>query len=372
MVYVPRGVDNSTGGFVVNPDPRFGPLANTLIGLSFGNSQLYAILRNHQDPERTQGAVVPLPGMTASGICRAAVSPIDGQLYVVGINGWGDYAIADGCLHRYRYTGQPYRRPTDFAIEPNGIRVVFAESLDRAVAESAGNYFAQKWQYEYSMGYGSHEFSIEQPDSLGHDRVAIASVRLEPSGKSIFVEIPDLKPAMVQHLRMHLRTAAGTDFKTDLFTTIAKDLKLPINADVGRFHNPETIGDVLVDKTYQLDAIPGLAYSTATITVPAGKTIGIRFTNTDQMPHNLVIVAPGTYEAVGLASEKMLALPDAANKNYVPDSAKVIAQTPMILPDTEYDLVFKTPSAPGRYPYLCTFPGHWRLMKGELIVEPAK
>ena len=23
----------------------------------------------------------------------------------------------------------------------------------------------------------------------------------------------------------------------------------------------------------------------------------------------------------------------------------------------------------GRDPFLCTFPGHWRLMKGELIVE---
>jgi len=24
---------------------------------------------------------------------------------------------------------------------------------------------------------------------------------------------------------------------------------------------------------------------------------------------------------------------------------------------------------PGRYPYLCTFPGHWKLMNGVLIVE---
>ena len=24
---------------------------------------------------------------------------------------------------------------------------------------------------------------------------------------------------------------------------------------------------------------------------------------------------------------------------------------------------------PGEYPYLCSFPGHWMLMKGEMIVE---
>jgi len=32
-------------------------------------------------------------------------------------------------------------------------------------------------------------------------------------------------------------------------------------------------------------------------------------------------------------------------------------------------LRFLAPEKPGIYPYLCTFPGHWVLMKGEMIVK---
>ncbi len=30
---------------------------------------------------------------------------------------------------------------------------------------------------------------------------------------------------------------------------------------------------------------------------------------------------------------------------------------------------FTAPKEPGEYPYVCTFPGHWRLMKGVMTVE---
>jgi hypothetical protein len=35
----------------------------------------------------------------------------------------------------------------------------------------------------------------------------------------------------------------------------------------------------------------------------------------------------------------------------------------------EYALSFTAPAKPGRYPFICSFPGHWRVMKGVLIVE---
>jgi plastocyanin len=124
-----------------------------------------------------------------------------------------------------------------------------------------------------------------------------------------------------------------------------------------------------VDQRLRVDAVTGLLFSETKLKAKAGLWTGLRFGNTDNMPHNLVIVAPGTYEEVGAATDLMLTDPGAASKNYVPDNAKVIAQTPMVLPRASFELVFKTPEQPGSYPFLCTFPGHWRLMKGELIVE---
>jgi azurin len=32
-------------------------------------------------------------------------------------------------------------------------------------------------------------------------------------------------------------------------------------------------------------------------------------------------------------------------------------------------LRFTAPTTKGKYPYICTFPGHWLVMKGEMVVE---
>ncbi len=56
-------------------------------------------------------------------------------------------------------------------------------------------------------------------------------------------------------------------------------------------------------------------------------------------------------------------------KNYVPDSPKILQHTGLVIPKARAELTFTVPEEPGRYPYLCTFPGHWRVMKGVLIVE---
>jgi uncharacterized protein len=53
----------------------------------------------------------------------------------------------------------------------------------------------------------------------------------------------------------------------------------------------------------------------------------------------------------------------------VPVSPKVLHATPLVAPKSQAELVFDAPRTPGAYPFLCTFPGHWRLMKGTLIVE---
>ncbi len=41
----------------------------------------------------------------------------------------------------------------------------------------------------------------------------------------------------------------------------------------------------------------------------------------------------------------------------------------MLYTNKTYALHITAPDAPGVYPYLCTFPGHWMVMRGELVVE---
>jgi azurin len=53
----------------------------------------------------------------------------------------------------------------------------------------------------------------------------------------------------------------------------------------------------------------------------------------------------------------------------VPSIPQVIAATPLVNPDGTYRLRFTAPAQPGAYPFVCTFPGHWRVMNGVMQVQ---
>lgn len=102
--------------------------------------------------------------------------------------------------------------------------------------------------------------------------------------------------------------------------------------------------------------------------VTAGKPVEIVFENPDAMQHNIVIGKPGSLETIGNAADQMITRQDAAEKQYVPALPEVISSTPLVNPGETYRLRFVAPETPGEYPFVCTFPGHWRLMSGVMTV----
>jgi putative membrane-bound dehydrogenase-like protein len=112
-----------------------------------------------------------------------------------------------------------------------------------------------------------------------------------------------------------------------------------------------------------------LQFDVKTFTVNAGKTVEIVFENPDAMQHNLVIGKPKSLEKIGKAADKMITDPDGANKNYVPDLPEVLFSSVLVNPDQTIRLRFTAPTKAGIYPYVCTFPGHWRIMNGVMKVE---
>ena len=387
LCYIPRGVDNSTGGMLEVTSKKWGPFHGAHIGLSYGSGLHYLILRDAEG-QRPQGGVVPLEGEFLSGSMRGAFHPEDGQFYLVGMDGWGDYSAKDGCFHRVRYTGQKVYKPKGLRVYSNGLKIDFTSPLDKKTATDAKSYFAHAWNYEYARRYGSPEFSAKDPSSLGHDRIQIRSVRLLDSD-SIFVEMPSMEPVMQLHLRMHLKASDGQNFKTDLFASpmfpgghfeapgLAKPNKgkpdaiaLRVTASKEDKNAPTTSGTLLEGaREITLDAVAGLQYSTRLIEVKAGEPLAWKLRNTDVMPHNLVLVKRGGAQVVGDASFKMLTDPDAGKKHYVPDLPQVLSFIPVINPGKEHTLHFRAPEEPGDYPYLCTFPGHWKAMNGILRVK---
>ena len=60
--------------------------------------------------------------------------------------------------------------------------------------------------------------------------------------------------------------------------------------------------------------------------------------------------------------------PKFAVRKFVPQSPKVLAGSRLMQPRDSQRLSFTAPKEPGVYPYVCTYPGHWRRMYGALYV----
>ncbi len=112
-----------------------------------------------------------------------------------------------------------------------------------------------------------------------------------------------------------------------------------------------------------------MKYDKKEFTVTAGKGVKIVFENADHMPHNLLITDIGALEEVGALADKMAADPEGLKKQYIPDSPKILFATDMVPDHGSFTLKFMAPDKPGDYPFVCTFPGHWRLMKGIMKVR---
>lgn len=119
----------------------------------------------------------------------------------------------------------------------------------------------------------------------------------------------------------------------------------------------------------ELGTVPAkMVFDKTSISIKAGAAITLVFENPDGMPHNIVIVKPGTLQKVGTAADAMAAQKDGYEKSFVPAIPEVLFSTPLVQSGKSYRLDFKAPSKAGEYPFVCTFPGHWQTMKGVIKV----
>ncbi|MHA4742538.1 PVC-type heme-binding CxxCH protein [Dyadobacter sp. MSC1_007] len=112
-----------------------------------------------------------------------------------------------------------------------------------------------------------------------------------------------------------------------------------------------------------------MQYDKKLITAKAGQKVVINLENPDGMQHNLLIIKPGSLQKVGKAADELLSNPKAAEMQYVPKIPEVLYSTKLVNTGETVTLEFTVPDEPGDYPYVCTFPGHWRGMNGILRVS---
>lgn len=384
LLYLPRGIDNSSGGQLQVHSSKIGPLDGQIVHTSFGTGTMHLLLRDRVGSQ-WQGAFSPLPGDFRSGAHRARVRPQDGCIYVTGMHGWGSYTPAPGCFQRLRYTGSGTVLPTGFHVHQNGVRIEFSNPIDSSKSQDMSKHFAQCWNYRYSPAYGSREYSVMHEGAMGHDVLDIRSVIVSEDSKSLFLEIPDLQLCSQLHLLLDI----GMSKPVELFATVnamdtpydsdrlvarnalGKKLPHPMSRDLDyltkRIANPWQ-KKLEGAREIQIKAMDNLQFSEKKLQAKPGEVIKLKFVNPDVVPHNWALVQPGRLEQVGDLANKLIGSPEAYLKQYVPDSDAVICFTDIIEPGSESSIYFKAPEKPGRYPYLCTFPGHWMVMNGILEV----
>ncbi len=224
IIWMPQDFDNSSGGQLWVQDKRWGPLSGRLLHTSFGKGWLYYMMLQDVDGQ-DQAAIVRLKLDARTGIHRARVNPKDGQVYATGLNGWnggGRRGLSQGNVHRFRYTGNPVKLLTDVKVRAKGIELKFNFKLDPKTAKDEASYQIQQWNYKWSAGYGSRQYSLSNPGKTGRDDVSIAEISLSDEGRTVLLAIENLKPVNQMKLNLRLDADDGKKFEELAYLTINK------------------------------------------------------------------------------------------------------------------------------------------------------
>jgi len=109
-----------------------------------------------------------------------------------------------------------------------------------------------------------------------------------------------------------------------------------------------------------------MKYDQVELHVKAGSTVKLKLENSAKdaaMQHNFALIEKGSAPKVG--PEALKAGPSA---NYIPKMREVLVSTSIVGPGQSTEITFPAPEK-GEYDFICTYPGHYTMMKGKLFVD---
>jgi len=115
-----------------------------------------------------------------------------------------------------------------------------------------------------------------------------------------------------------------------------------------------------------------MKFSVTEIAAKPGEKLSVTLVNLGTTPkfsmgHNWVLVLP-----MPDVQPFLTAAAEAVTTDFVPQGTqkdRIVAATKLLGPNERDTVTFTAPTAPGRYDFFCTFPGHYQVgMRGVLIV----
>jgi hypothetical protein len=214
LCWITNAFDRSPGQIVRVTSDAWGQLKGSLLNLSYGMGKVFVVPYEMVDGQ-AQGGMFALPGAEfPTGVMRGRFHPSNGQLYLCGMFAWAGNREQPGGFYRMRATGKPLYVPVGLSARSRGLSVTFSAPLDRQAAADPKNYAVSAWSLRRTANYGSKHFDERT--------LPVRSATLSDDGRTVFLEIPEIRPTWCMEVSFALRGAGGEEVAGRIDNTIHK------------------------------------------------------------------------------------------------------------------------------------------------------
>ncbi|MEO6915683.1 MAG: plastocyanin/azurin family copper-binding protein [Chitinophagaceae bacterium] len=342
-----------------------------------------------------QGIVFPFREGFSSGILRLNWGS-DGSIFAgMTARGWGSTGGQQYGLQQVEWSGTlPFEIKTVTA-KPDGFELNFTMPVDESTARNPASYDINSFTYMYHHIYGS--------PAINQNTRIIKAIEISADKLKVRLVLDSLKEGYVHEIKAEgIRSADNYALMHNygyytlnripdgdimaisdanrVATKLAHEHNMAMDMPVKKAEKA-AIAAVTVkhltkqpaswtkgpDRTIVVGTRPGLKFDVESITLKAGTRIKVTFNNNDDMLHNFVITTPGAATEVGLAAIKLGI--SGERLSYIPATSKVLFNTLLLQPGKSESIYFTAPEKPGNYEFLCSYPGHYMVMRGILKIE---
>lgn len=186
VCWITNRFNRSPGEIVRVEGKTWGPLAGSLLDLSYGTGKVF-VIPHEKVGEHMHGGMVALPiPAFPTGVMRGRFHPKTGDLYCCGMFAWAGDRQVPGGLYRIRPTGKPMHLPTRFHATRDGLALTFTDPLAPDSVKDEKNFGLKVWDLKRSGNYGSPH--------LNERALKVSAASLSADRKTLTLTVPGLGP----------------------------------------------------------------------------------------------------------------------------------------------------------------------------------
>ena len=185
----------------------------------------------------------------------------------------------------------------------------------------------------------------------------------------IVLKLKEMKYKITLALGLLFLVSCGKDQQVNTLQKTSKETKVVTTKKKNKTEDKTVVVDANGVANVTITSNDGMRFDVRKINVSSGQKVRVTLTHTGKldkriMGHNVVFLTNGVKPSAFAVKAAA-----ARDNDYIPEeTTEVIAHTKMIGGGETTVIEFIAPEA-GTYNYICSFPGHYAMMKGKLIVE---